>query len=680
MARAEPPASIHEIRNPQSTQSHIAALKALKHDIIGHEQRKELAIYHGVIALLARNLANAASSHEKRGRSVEEDEVLVQTVQIVTCLAHGGLAFVQPVVRAGVVASLLEHTSPATTSSRLVVESLRAVAAIADALATDVLPSPETSGLAGVAQQIFSRPHVHTLVEILAQRSESMVVHEQMTLVLKIISTCLRDERSVHQSVLVKAGVLDCICSRLASLVVRMGNATQTLDSAYLSTMPPAPPRSGLPYILEALACLCHKSAYRSMRIIYSQHILEVFPISSPNQQTSADYLSFSDRASPLPLSSNPIDQFLPKLQAVQSKNEQVFSRAFPALGSFSHSGEGVVGGSYYGDGHTTVSSRTISADEFGSPLIAWLIHIARHSTGLERLAALEFVAKLISALDQKIMDSWTESSRNRDRALAFLVVPLLVRIIDAADPKNTTSRLSAEELTATRLIRERAPIALAILISGAPTLQKAAYDASALSVFSQALKKSFDAVPAIRKPMWSSTPSGSAMDLSSELDDPTCTLGASAMPAENIHRFRYRAASMTALAALAGDNDIYRKSVIDTNITSCVIDSLVPYPDGPVSAVQHFTSSTDAATGKDGNPWFVIAAACDLIRILSRGISVLRTKLLDAGVAKPVFALLNEGDYRLKSAGLDAVTNLLLQFSPMRDVSERPVEPMSSR
>ena len=667
MARAEPPASIEEIRKPQSTQSHINALKALKHDIIGHEQRKELAVHHGVIPLLSRNLSAAASEKQSRKRELsrEEEHVLVQTVQIVTCLAHGGLAFAQPVVQSGIVAALLEQLSPSTTSARLVVESLRAVAAIADALATDVLPSPESSGLAGVAQLLFAKSHVHMLVELLAQRTESMVVDEQITLVLRIISTCLRDERNVHQPTLVKAGVLDYICCRLASLVEAMGCATHSRDPAFVGSMLPAPPRSSLQHLLEALGCLCHKSAYRSMRIVYSRHLLEVFPIASPHSHTPGDYLSFSDQSSPLPLSSNPIDHFLPKLQAVQSKNEHSFSKAFPALGSFSSSGEGL-SGAYYGEGHTTVSGRTISADEFGSPLIAWLIHVARHSTGLERMAALEFLAKLISALDQKIMDSWTESSRNRDRTLAFLVVPLLVRIIDAADPKNTTSRLSAQELAATRMIRERAPIALAILISDATALQRAAHDASAIDVFSKALKKSFDAVAAVRKPMWTPVPQGSAMDISGELGDPTCSLGTPAMPAENIHRFRYRAASMQALAALAAANDNYRKLIIDANITSCLIDSLVPYPDGPVSAVQQ--AGADSTSGKDGNPWFVVAAACKLATALSRCVGVLRTKLLDAGLAKPVFSLLNERDHRLKAAGLDVATNLLLHFSPMRE------------
>jgi hypothetical protein len=666
MARAEIPASLSEMRSPQSTQSHIAALKALKHDIIGHEQRKELVIHHGLIRLLVRNLTAAERRREEPGEWSQEDEIRLQSVQIISCLAHGGLAFIQPLVAAGAIKPLLAQLSPSTHVPRLVVESLRAIIAIAEALTTDILSSPDSSGLAQLVYQLFSKPTVDTLAEILAQRRTSMVVEEQVTLVLKIICICLHDEKGPHQAALVKAGALDFICCRLAALVERMGHAAPTMDPAFTASMLPAPSRSSLQYLLEALACLCHKSAYRSMRILYSRHLLEVFPIASPHTQARGEYLS--DQSSPQPLNSNPSDHFLPKLQAVQSKNEHSFSKAFPALGSFSNLSEAGSTDPYLGSGHTTVSGRIISADEFGSPLIAWLIHIARHNTGLERLAALEFLAKLISALDQRIMESWAESSRNRDRTLAFLVVPLLIRIIDATDPKNfTTHKWSAEEMAIARSIRERAPVALAILITDVLPLQKAAYDASAINVLGQMLKKSFDTVSAARKPMWTSMPQAMTMDVNGALDDPACSLGSPAMAAENIHRFRCRAASLQALSAIGQREDSYRRSIIEINVVGCLVDSLIPYVDGPMSAVH----ATDVTTGKDGNPWFVITSACRLAQALSRSVGVLRTKLLDAGIAKPVFALLKERDQRIKAAGTDAVTNLLLQFSPMREVGQ---------
>lgn len=94
MARAEVPESLHEIRKPTSLASQIAALKQLKHDIIGHDQRKELVICHGIIGALVGNLQDRASARGKRRSEQdggEEDEVRVQSIQIITSLAHGKL-------------------------------------------------------------------------------------------------------------------------------------------------------------------------------------------------------------------------------------------------------------------------------------------------------------------------------------------------------------------------------------------------------------------------------------------------------------------------------------------------------------------------------------------------------------------------------------------------------------
>ncbi|KIV98408.1 hypothetical protein, variant [Verruconis gallopava] len=693
MAREPLPAFVAEISNPQSTRSHIAALKTLKHQLIGHEQRKEFVIRHGITRLLHRNLTAGASvqlepqqetEHKLEDRWTDEDELRLQSLQIVSCLAHGGSTTVQPLIASGTMTSLLGLLNPATTPSRLIIESLRALVAVAEALATDIISSSRNpSGLPQLSDLLFSKPAVNALASILAQKISSKDVDDQITLVLRLICVCLREsEKGLHQAALVKVGVLDYICCRLATLAYLLGAAPPSMDTSLASSMLPAPPRTSLVYILEALACFSHESAYRSMRILYSRHLLEVFPITSTSAQHSraGDYIPASSYHAPS--YSSHIDAFLPKLQAVQSKHEHMFAKAFPPLRSFSQSGDMPSRIPYFNEGSTTISNRTISADEFGSPLIAWLIHIARHSNGLERLAALEFLAKLVSALDRKIMETWTESSRNRDRTLAFLVVPLLIRIIEGTDSMNLFQSTTGEEVSILRTIRERAPVALAILIKDVPALQKAAYDANAVNVLGQMLKRSFDTVVTVRKTMWTSVPTDVDPRDSSKRDDqsdPACSLGAPAMAAENIHRLRTRAAALLALAAIAQKEDSYRRSIIDINAISCLVDSLVPYPDGPLlsSSCNSLTQTAVTAgsqggslaeSSKEGNPWFVLVAACKLTQALSRSVGVLRTKLLDAGIARPVFGLLANRDPRVRTAGTDAVTNLLLQFSPMRE------------
>ena len=52
----------------------------------------------------------------------------------------------------------------------------------------------------------------------------------------------------------------------------------------------------------------------------------------------------------------------------------------------------------------------------------------------------------------------------------------------------------------------------------------------------------------------------------------------------------------------------------------------------------------------------------------MSRSVSLLRTSLIDAGIAKPVFDILKHTDPRVQIAATDVCCNLLLDFSPMRD------------
>lgn len=54
----------------------------------------------------------------------------------------------------------------------------------------------------------------------------------------------------------------------------------------------------------------------------------------------------------------------------------------------------------------------------------------------------------------------------------------------------------------------------------------------------------------------------------------------------------------------------------------------------------------------------------------MSRSVGNLRTSLIDAGLGKPVFALLKYPDNAVQIAATDVSINLVLDFSPMREVS----------
>ncbi|KAK4702849.1 armadillo repeat-containing protein 8, partial [Phenoliferia sp. Uapishka_3] len=67
-----------------------------------------------------------------------------------------------------------------------------------------------------------------------------------------------------------------------------------------------------------------------------------------------------------------------------------------------------------------------------------------------------------------------------------------------------------------------------------------------------------------------------------------------------------------------------------------------------------------------------VRAAACHVLRGLARSVNVLRTSLVETGAAGPIYHLLREDeDLIVQTVAAAAVSNLVLEFSPMRDFRE---------
>lgn len=123
MGRSTIPSALAELSNPTSPEAQVAALRNLKNEIVGHEQRKELAVTHGVIRPLARLLRSEARRGGKRRRDVTnghsagtrqdeqrrlgledwttEDELRFQVTLVVGSLANGEHATPQPRNRGG---------------------------------------------------------------------------------------------------------------------------------------------------------------------------------------------------------------------------------------------------------------------------------------------------------------------------------------------------------------------------------------------------------------------------------------------------------------------------------------------------------------------------------------------------------------------------------------------------
>jgi hypothetical protein len=329
-----------------------------------------------------------------------------------------------------------------------------------------------------------------------------------------------------------------------------------------------------------------------------------------------------------------------------EKSDDRDFGRTWPALAK--HSG------------------RQIIIDEPENPLFLWLMFVARRGEGRTRLAACWLLAFL-----RNFGEKWPlndPSKVTRDKYFAYLIVPLVVKMIDEANPATDQSKKNkpfyAQSDADKRLILERAPLVLADVVASSPSLQEAAFDAKIVSTLVQILKKSFDPITTSSKQLWAPKPT--APDVHDPtIDQPSSTLGSPGLSSDIIHAFKYRESTLLALAAMADTVDVLRKAIIDAGAANHLADSLVPYS----------TSSSDPpsdpnTTAKSGNPIPVLIAACTMTRCLSRSVCTLRTSLIDHQVAQPLFGLMKHPNRGVQLAATKVVTNLVLEFSPNRSVS----------
>jgi hypothetical protein len=102
MGRSTIPPALLELASPSTPEAQVAALQSLKNEIVGHEQRKELAVTHGVVTPLAgkggKRRRSQANGHglglfSETKRSMEEwtteDELRFQATLVVGSLANG---------------------------------------------------------------------------------------------------------------------------------------------------------------------------------------------------------------------------------------------------------------------------------------------------------------------------------------------------------------------------------------------------------------------------------------------------------------------------------------------------------------------------------------------------------------------------------------------------------------
>lgn len=501
-----------------------------------------------------------------------------------------------------------------------------------------------------VNEIIYTKSAVESLSEILAQTAGTMKVNQQIESAIRLITKTCREDS--HKRILVDADVLDLLAELLAG-VAAMDDRIPAADRKRSSRE--QLPRAYLSDILEAISAIIKESHFYTAQFLYSQPIQQLF--GWPKERSTG---TFDGNNTSQPVS---WDRLIPRVQTMASKSDP-YIKQWPALGAYSSGPADSYSRRPSMESLQHTSSRNTISDESESPLFIWLMYVARRGEARERLSACWLLALL-----KKFGERWPlndPSKMTREKHFSYLIIPLVEKMIEDSSPTSEhakkASAMSQAARDELRLVLERSPIVLAELVTGNKALQTAAVHSRILPTLIQILKKSFDIPATSSKPLWQPKPiSHEVMD--PNIDHASSTLGRAGLNPDVLHAFKYRESVLLALAAMAGDQDSLRKMVIEMGAATHIIEALVPYNENSEPGA--------SSSPKDGNPDAVLIAACKLTRSLSRSVSVLRTSLIDHGVAQPIFELLTHPNVKVQIAATEVITNLVLDVSPMRTVSD---------
>jgi hypothetical protein len=538
------------------------------------------------------------------------------------------------------------------------------------------LASQATPTLNRLADLLFTPLCLGAFHSILAAESRHRVAVDQRNLVASLISLLCHAED--HRNDLANYGILDDLAAMLASFVVARGEvvpaATQIGQSDGLDDMipGPAPPGTNMTAVLAAVSAIIADSRFRSYLLVCSPAIMAVFPNAEFEPATKAKQkvrvtLAFNNLGSIMTPPLGALDYFLPIVPAVQPKPTPQATQ-FPPLGftpTRDTPATNVDARSSYKFSFWDTASATsgeAEADE-ESPFIGWLIHLVRSAThSLERVMAASVLASLFKA---------RFAGAEKESMIATLVVPVLCRLLKHHSP---LSDLPAQDEP--RMILERTPAVLARLIAGSELVQKAAYECKALKTAAQLLVESYNLpMQQTRQEPWSPTPRQSGEAVEHEVES---RLGEPGHLPDIAHKLTLRESSLRLVAAMLSFKEDYRKAFIEQDVVGYVVESLQPYPSKPNTGkerVKQEKAVDDVPPPSEpspfgNNPDSVLIAACHVIRLLGRSVSILRTSLGDHGAAIPLFRLLKHPDTEVQVAACGAVCNLVLEYSPLRDVS----------
>lgn len=621
---------------------------------------------------------------------------------------------------------LITSLNPSSNPPKLILCSLRTLNTILDT-ATSSSASPAYA----VATALYTPEVLRNICKIISQTSSSSLVQQQISLAASLIAkSCGRyvpmntsdnggdnvSREGAHEQLLVETGVLDSLSARLGSFVVAEKPINKSTKSrGEPDTPPPAPQSAKLAPILDAISVIIKDSKLRSLEFLFSPPLTALFPL-SPLNSNSSDVRPSSSNKHGEAVSGSTTSIKLPQSKSTSSSIIQppqllITPSAFPPLtpssahfpplsASTSHGSADypslhhyttqhyhhhsmlaetpsmLLGSGGGGDdsesstgGDTPLRQRaetaeledqilrssiletaSVSGGEADieveeSPLIPWLISQVRSGDPITRLMAASVLTNLFKV---------GLIGKRMAQLLVLLVLPVLVRLLNEDEMLTKVSvgvggvdSDTWEKWT----IQERAPAVLARLVMDSPEMQKAAVDAGAIKRLAVMLRRAAE------------PPASTSMNGVANGDSVEAAVAEKSKrnSPEVTHRMKVKQGTFRCLGSLAIFKDEYRKFIIDAGVVPMVVSSMKPLEPIPNALI------TQETTVGEGNPPPVLIAACGVVRALSRSVSILRTSLIDAGVAMPLFALLRHDDIEVRVSSTAAVCNLVLDFSPMR-------------
>lgn len=706
--------TLEQIHHPKTSAEHITALRALKNDIVGHQQKKETWVGLGILESIVE--ASTSKANKKSQKSCqeqiidagilgEEETLRLQAISILGSLAYGeyvfalmlllycvadactgGPPFIAPLRSASALPAILSNLCPSTNPPQLVLTALQALSNLTESTCLSL--ASHAFNITSIADSLFSPPHVASMCNIINQSSRSPHVHRQISIAASLINSLCRDER--HQSSLANAGVLDALAGRLAEIVVLQGLVIPGADIAaekegFFDKFPPAASESAdLARLLESIAVIVADSKLRASQLVYSSAMLAIFPLFpiadfTPNHSTKAAWDAYnaadtSSRQSRL----NAIDYIIPNVSTGYTKGVSAHTSAFPPLGTRG-SFDSIMqfGGSKSSlwsqpklpnDAKLSIEcSGPVDSDEPESPLIPYLIWLTRSSIEIERLMSAYLLTVLYRA---------GVTAKSRDTSIGQLVIPLLLGLLE--DSTESSAIKDEHQVSKQWLLEERAPAVIAKLIVDSEYLQNSAYEAGIVSKLAKMMKSSYGRVSTNYEARTWYPNACSDLKNDNVHSSKTSRLGDCGFSPYLVHKIKVREGVLRAIAALTPFKDEYRKALIEQGIMPFIVESLKPYPDKPSTKLNENSENTlnlntgeisSLTSGFGVNPISVLIAACGAVRHLSRSVSILRTTLVDNGVVMPIFNLLSHSDIEVQIAATATVCNIVTEFSPMREV-----------